>query len=134
MATTSRAKKPAAATDSEPSTPAQTTPTGGAFGQVDHSFTLQAVMELQKSVGKLEHKIDSLSGSVDGMKSKVEDLVHWKHKILGGAAVLVFIGGAFGFLASKVSDHVSWKSPSTPATTPSSSPASAPVPTPGVSN
>ncbi len=69
-----------------------------------HDFTLQAVMELQKSVGELTSTIKTMSTSLDGVKAKVDDLVGWKNKIIGGAAVLTVVGALLGFLVGKFSD------------------------------
>lgn len=64
----------------------------------DHSFTLQAVMELQKTVAVLGEKIDRMSADtraieskVDGVEGKVDKLSHWQSRLLGGAAVLVVV-------------------------------------------
>lgn len=89
--------------------PPQTTPGAAGFGLHSHDFTLQSVMELQKSVGELNANISSMKSSLDGMKSKVEDLVGWKNKVLGGAAVLLFIGGLLGWAAGKVSSYIELK-------------------------
>ncbi|MNM71063.1 hypothetical protein D3C81_827160 [compost metagenome] len=42
------------------------------FGMPDHSFTLQAIMELQKSCGALTAKLDSLSGQIDRMEQTIK--------------------------------------------------------------
>ena len=91
----------APATDSVPQMP-QTSPSN--FGQPNHDFTLQAVMELQKSMGEMNSTLKTLSSTIDGVKGKVDDLVGWKHKILGGAAALLFAGSVLGFLIAKFSD------------------------------
>lgn len=95
--------------------PPQTTPSAPGYGLHSHDFTLQAVMELQKSVGEMNANIGAMKSSMDGMKSKVEDLVGWKNKVLGGAAVLLFIGGLLGWGITKFSSYVELKQP--PATT-----------------
>lgn len=74
-------------------------------------FTLQCVIELQKTVGEMNATMRGMKDSIDGVKSKVDDLVGWKHKIIGGAAVLVFIGGLIGWAAGKASDYVSVRVP-----------------------
>lgn len=80
-----------------------------AAGQHDHSFTLQAIMELQKSFTEVNTHLGALKTSVDGLKNKVDDLIAWKNRILGGAIVLGFIGALLGFLISKASDYVMLK-------------------------
>ena len=59
-----------------------------------------------------EHSFDSLKMSVDGMKSKVDDLVNWKHRILGGAVVLGMVITVFAFFVGKFWDYVTIKAPS----------------------
>lgn len=97
--------------DSEPQVP-QSTPTSlGAYGQPSHDFTLQAVMELQKSVGEMNATLQTVKSSLDSVKTKVEDLVGWKHKIIGGAAVLIACGGFVGWALAKASDYVTVRIP-----------------------
>jgi hypothetical protein len=94
----------------------------------DHSFTLQVIMELQKSVVEMSANLQAMKGTLDGVKVKVEDLVNWKHKILGGAAVAGAVIAGGGFLLAKAWDHVTLKNsgasppqigPTVPAATPS---------------
>lgn len=98
-------KSKATDVDSAPSSP-QTTPDRIAHGQPGHDFTLQAVMELQKSVGELVARVDALRSSVDGVRSKVDDLVGWKHRIVGGAVVFGVVATVLGFVIGKASDYV----------------------------
>lgn len=125
------AKAPAkAVADEAPATIPQTTPTSIGYGHPEFQF-VQAIMEMQKSIGEVKASIDSLRTVVDGTKSKVDDLVNWKHKIIGGAAVLGIVGTLLGFFVAKFWDYVTIKPPSppqiqSPATT------SAPVPTPPI--
>jgi hypothetical protein len=51
----------------------QVTP-GFTGGQADHSFTLQAVMELNKTVAVLVERVERIVTSVDLMRDKVSDL------------------------------------------------------------
>lgn len=74
-------------------------------------FTLQCVIELQKSVGEMNATMRGMKESLDGVKSKVDDLIGWKHKIIGGAAVLVVVGGLVGWVIGKASDYVSVRVP-----------------------
>lgn len=118
-----RAKRPGEG-ESTPSQLPQSTPQGVGFGTGDHSFTLQAIMELQKSIGEMNANMNAMRASLDGVKTKVDDLVGWKNKILGGAAALGLVATVIGFGLGKASDYLTWKTPQ-PATAvpaPSASP------------
>lgn len=97
-------------TDEEPQSP-QVPASQIATGLHDHSFTLQAIMELQKSSAEISTNLQTLKSSVDGVKSKVEDLVGWKNKIVGGAIAFGAICTVLGFVLSKASDYISFKQP-----------------------
>jgi hypothetical protein len=84
----------------------QTTPSGLGAGLPNHDFTLQIVIELQKSIGELNATTQATKSSVDGLKSKVDDLIAWKNRILGGAAALALVIAALGYVAGKVSEYV----------------------------
>lgn len=84
----------------------QSTPQVGMPG---HDFTLQAVMEMQKSIGEMNAKMDAMKTSLDGLKGKVDDLVGWKNKILGGVAVLGVVIAGLTWVISKASDYVEVK-------------------------
>lgn len=77
----------------------------------DHSFTLQAIMELQKSVGEMNANMQSMKSSIDGIKTKVDDLVGWKHKILGGAAAIAVVIAVLAFILGKASEYIVFKQP-----------------------
>ncbi len=77
-------------------------------------------MELQKSVGEMNANLQSMKGSIESTKTKVDDLVGWKHKILGGAAALAAVIAALSFVLGKASEYIVIKQPtlqvtSTPA-------------------
>ena len=78
---------PRSVTDEAPATVPQTTPTAIGYGHPEYQF-VQAIMEMQKSIGEVKASVDALRAVVEGTKSKVDDLVNWKHKIIGGVAVL----------------------------------------------
>lgn len=66
---------------------------------LDHSFTLQAVMELQKSVAELGAKTDRLISDVEGHGKKIDEVRHQISFVKGalwiiGALVLVLSGAA----------------------------------------
>lgn len=89
--------------------PPQVPPPSVATGQYDHSFTLQAIMDLQKSFAEVNTHLAALRSSVDSLKGKVDDLIAWKNRILGGAIVLGAVAALLGFLISKASDYVMLK-------------------------
>lgn len=110
----------AAPVDSVPQQP-QTTPTTlQASG--DHSFTLQMIMELQKSVGEISANLSAVKTSVDSVKGKVDNLVSWKHMIVGGAATLVIGTSVLTWLVTKASDYFVLKSNLPSVTTPAGNP------------
>lgn len=107
------AKKPAVQAvpqDTSPMPP-QTTPTGIGFGHPEFHF-VQAIMEMQKSLGEIKASIDALQKTTDSTKSKVDDLVKWKQMIIGGAVVFGAVCSGLGFFASKFSNYISFKAPS----------------------
>jgi hypothetical protein len=106
-ATRTRAK----AEDTSPQPPQSTPVAPVQHGFQDHSFTLQAIMELQKSVGEMNANLQATKASVDGVKGKVEDLVKWKNMILGGAAAVGVVITILVWAGSKVSDYVTLKAP-----------------------
>lgn len=125
MASTRQPRKAAPAEDSIPQVP-QSTPTSYGYGPPHHDFTLQTIMELQKSVGAITSKLDSIDssmggvkGSVDSVKTKVDDLVALKNKVIGGAIALGAVAGIVGFIVGKASDYVTIKQPVASAQAPS---------------
>jgi hypothetical protein len=59
---------------------------------LDHSFTLQAVMEMQKTLGELGVKIDRAIDDIKSQVAKVDEIRHQASFIKGGlAASVVFI-------------------------------------------
>lgn len=69
----------------------------------DHSFTLQAIMELQKSVSALTVSVESMKKSQDEVKMKVATF----EKVLYAASVVLVIAvGGGGWLLSTAKDFV----------------------------
>jgi hypothetical protein len=70
-----------------------------AYNPAGHDFTLQTIIELQRSVGELCAKVDRLIGDVKSQGDKIDALrmrVAW---VTGGAAVVgVLVGAAFVIL------------------------------------
>lgn len=72
---------------------------------IDHSFTLQAIMELQKSVSQLATKTDRLISDVESHGAKIDD-VRGKIRFVQGAlwviGAIITIGVAVIGIASRL--------------------------------
>lgn len=75
---------------------------------VDHSFTLQAIMELQKSNGQLVEAITSLRGEISRQEAKIdkldESLSTIKQKVYAAGIVLMIFVAIGGFIINKAWD------------------------------
>lgn len=78
----------------------------------NYDYTLQAVMDMRQSMGEFKASIDSMNLTMQGTKAKVDDLVNWKNRILGGAIVLGTICALLGFVVSKFSNYITISAPS----------------------
>ena len=108
---TRQAQTREATPDEVPASVPQTTPASVGYGHPEYHF-VQSIMEMQKTLGEINASILSLRQSVDSTKSKVDDLVGWKNKILGGAAVFGAICALLGFMFTKFSDYITISPPS----------------------
>ena len=94
-------KKSLISTPDEYSSPA--TPRN--YGQTGHDFTLQTIMQLQKSTGQLTTAVESLKESIDKQDKKVtkleETISGVTHKIYAATAVLVILVAIGGFIVNK---------------------------------
>lgn len=103
--------------DSTPNTEASVPP--GYGGNSDHSFTLQAIMEMQKSIGQLSAEIKTLSiqqDKVSGKFDKLDDKLSGKmekiddklsvvtHKIYAAGVVMAILLVVGGFIINKAWD------------------------------
>ena len=77
----------------------------------DHSWTLQAVMDMQRSVGVLCEKVDRLSSDINSLDGRIEvfgdklDKVrHWQSVVTGGAVVV----GAIATIVWSIVTFVPW--------------------------
>jgi hypothetical protein len=57
---------------------------------LDYSFGLQAIMEMQKSVGELNANVNRLIADVKSHGDKLEDIRHQSSFMKGGLAASVF--------------------------------------------
>jgi hypothetical protein len=85
--------------DAPPASSPQTPPpTDIGHGHPQYHFT-QGLLELQKSFVKTEAALAALSANVDAMNKKIDDLMDWKAKIVGGTfAVLLIIGAIWAII------------------------------------
>ena len=60
------------------------------YAQQGHDFTLQAVMEMQKSLGQLSANVDHLISDVKAHGEKLEAIRHQSAFMKGGMAASVF--------------------------------------------
>ena len=67
-------------------------------GHPEYHF-VQSVMEMQKTLGEINASIKHLTLVTESTKAKVDDLVKWKHMIVGGAVV---IGSLFGLVIAMI--------------------------------
>ena len=72
---------------------------------MDHSFTLQAIMELQKSVGQLTEAVNTTRSSLDKQGEhlgKIEEKISGiTHKLYAAGVVLAIGLAVGGFLLNK---------------------------------
>ena len=75
-------------------------PPPGQTPMLDHSFTLQAIMELQKTIGDLSAKTDRLITDVAGHGTKIERIGHQISFVKGAlwviGALIVLTSTAIG--------------------------------------
>ena len=74
----------------------------------DHSFTLQTVMEMQKSVGQLTEAVCALRSSIDKQSNRMEKLEDKlsdvTHKLYAAGVILVALLAFGGFIVDKAWD------------------------------
>ena len=73
-----------------PTTPREFATTTPQSPMLDHSYTLQAVMEMHKTVGEQSANIQRLITDVHGQGDKIDALRHQASFIKGGLAASVF--------------------------------------------
>lgn len=87
------------------STPHQTS-FGHPYSQVE-----QRLNDLLFRMGELTTKVDTLTKTVDSTKSKVEDIVAWRNRILGGVIVVGVLASLVTVVVTKFADWISIKPP-----------------------
>lgn len=102
----SRGRKPASSEDQNtvPDAPMTAPPMGG----MDHSFSLQILMEIQRSLGSLSSDVTALRADIDRSAQKLDRLEEKisgiTHKMYGASVVIVIVLAVGGFLINKVWD------------------------------
>lgn len=108
MMATSRKNSAASHASTPPDAPSGATTPHGYAGHNDHSFTLQAIMEMQKSVGALESAVNGLTTQIGSQKQSMDDLkkkVGHVEKVMYAAGVILLIGLSLaGWLLSTAKD------------------------------
>lgn len=76
----------------------------------DHSFTLQAIMEMQKTLGGLCEKIDSLNTRINNFEKRLESVEStvssMSHKQYAAGIILLMAIAIGGFIIDKAWDLV----------------------------
>jgi hypothetical protein len=98
--------------EESPASIPQTPPPNIGMGHPEYHF-VQGLLKIEGSLGELRASLDHLTKTVDSTKSKVDALIEWKNKILGGAILLGVIGTLLGVLITKFSSYVTIKAPET---------------------
>lgn len=107
-------RPPEQGADQAPPGVPQTTPPSIGFGHPEYHF-VQGLMEIQKSLGEMQANIQGLQRSVSETKAKVDELINWRNRILGGAVVLGAVCALLGFLVARGADYVAIRMPAAPA-------------------
>ena len=92
-------KRPSLNQDIPPSLPQAGSTPHVYGGHPDHSFTLQSIMEMQKSLGSLESSINTMASNMDKLTDSVSDLkkkVGNVEKVMYAAGVVLVCAIAIG--------------------------------------
>lgn len=76
-----------------------TTPT--VYPGSDYSFILQGVFDIQKSIGKLEQAVQTITDQQREQGKKLDAL---SHKVYAAISVIVFIGAVLTFFSKVTND------------------------------
>jgi len=92
------------ATGSVPTQSPQTTPQD--YILPDHSFTLQSIMEMQKSLGQLTQAVTTLTEESKKNSTKLDGISHKIYAAEVVVSLLVLIGGGVFYLFWKIWDTI----------------------------
>ena len=70
---------------------------------VDWSWSLQSIMELQKTVGALSKSVETLAAQAEKHDRKLDQI---SHRIYAAVAVLAVVGGVLAWILNAASDEV----------------------------
>lgn len=90
--------------------PSQGTPSPVYTHPDQHSFILQSILDMQKTLGSLERAVDNLAHSSDKQSEKVEAfserLHHAEKKLYAAGAILVMVSTLLSLFAPKILDVI----------------------------
>jgi len=76
-----------------------------------HSFILQSVMEMQKTLGSLDKAVETLAASSEKQSNKIDDFNNRIHqiekRIYAAGAILLLLSGILSLLGPKLLDLLS---------------------------
>jgi hypothetical protein len=87
--------------ETTPSKFGETTPQ--TYPGTDYSFTLQAVMEMQKAIGKLTQAVETLTEKTNKHEEKIDKI---SHRVYAAAAIVSVFAVVAGFILNKLADAV----------------------------
>ena len=86
------------------STPGSLPPTSPlAYPGSEHSWTLQTVFELQKTVGQLTQAVTTLTEQQKGFSTKLDKI---SHQVYAALVILILIGAVIGFFSKSINDYI----------------------------
>jgi hypothetical protein len=97
-------RQPQAAEEAPPQSFAQTTPE---YAQPSHDFTLQAVMQVQRTLGEIDQKLDTVRDQIKSHGDKIDNIEKIVDRVKTGAIVGGVLISAFGaFVWWAIGDRV----------------------------
>ncbi len=74
-----------------------------AYPATEHSWTLQTVFELQKTVGQLTQAVSTLTEQQRGFSAKLDRI---SHQMYAAIAILLLIGAILTFFSKGINDII----------------------------